>query len=132
MRCWRRRGERWHGPPPIVTPAAAFLALLSALLQGRATADPLGRLKTLLPGPALPRAEGVPHTWEFGALLPGLCQDLPDSWRDLAPALLAAVNDPARAAALDREALWRDTPAVPLDAPWPDGGGQETAGALVW
>jgi hypothetical protein len=118
--------ETWRTlarPTAIVTLAEAFLALLSALLQGRAPADPLGRLETLLHDPALPRAEGVPHTWDIGALLPGLWEDLPDSWRDLAQALLPAVNDPARAAALERYALWRDTPAVALDVPWPDGGG---------
>ncbi len=56
----------------------------------------MGRLKTLLLGPALPPA-----------------------WHDLLPALLAAINDPAQAAALDRFPLWRDTPPVKLDTPWP-------------
>jgi len=92
------------------------------LLQGRARADPLGRLKTLVRGPALPRAEGVPHTWDIGTLLSDLCQNLPDPWRDLTQALLVAINDPTLALALEKFALWRDTPAAPLNALWPSGG----------
>ena len=105
--------ETWRTlarPTAIVTPATAWLALLSALRQGRAPTDPLGRLKTLLPGSTLPRAEGVPHSWAIAALLQGLCHDLPQPWRDLLPALLAAINDPAKAAALEQYALWRETP----------------------
>lgn len=52
--------------------------------QGRAPADLLGRLKTLLRRCAL-RACRTPGT--SSRLLPGLCQDLPEAWRDL---LLAA------------------------------------------
>lgn len=104
----------------IVAPAVALLAPLSAGLQRRPPADPIGRLKTLLPGPPLPRAEGVAQTWDVG-LLADLRPDLPEAWHDFLEALLAAINDPAQAAALEQYALWRDTPALPLDAPWPDG-----------
>ena len=99
-----------------------FLALLAPLLRGCASADPLGRLKTLLRGPALPRAEGMPHVWDIGTLLPGLCQDLPDPLPDLLLPLLAAINDPAQVAALEQFALWRDAPSVAQDAPRPDDG----------
>lgn len=107
----------------IVTPAVAFLALLSAGLQGHAPAGPIGRLKTLLLGPALPRAAGVAHTWDVGYLLEDLRKALLEDWHDFLSALLAAINDPTQAVSLDRFALWRDTPEVPLDVPWPDAGG---------
>ena len=45
--------ETWGAmaqPQAIVTPAVAFLALLSAGLRGRSPADPLGRLKTSVAG----------------------------------------------------------------------------------
>ncbi len=60
--------------------------------------------------------------WPEGGILDGyLRPDLPEAWHDFLEALLAAINDPAQAAALEQYALWRDTPALPLDAPWPDG-----------
>jgi len=67
-------------PVAIVSPGVAFVALLSAVQRGRPTADPLGRLKTLLLGPALPRAGGLPHRWRIADLLPRLTQDLPAPW----------------------------------------------------
>jgi hypothetical protein len=102
-------------PTAIVSPGTAFLALLSAGLQGHPPAGPLGRLKTLLTGPALPRAQGIPHTWKIANLLPDLLTGLPPDWHDLLPALLAAIDDPAQVPALDRFPLWRDTPPVVLD-----------------
>jgi PHD/YefM family antitoxin component YafN of YafNO toxin-antitoxin module len=69
----------------------------------------------------------VPHIWDIGTLLPGLCQDLPDSRRDLAQVLLAAINDPAQATALEQYALWSDTPAMALNAPWPEGRGNNAS-----
>jgi tetratricopeptide (TPR) repeat protein len=112
---WRTLAQ----PTAIVTPAIAFLALLSAGLQDRAPADPLGRLKTLLLGPALPRAAGIPHAWNVGPLLPNLAPALPSSWHACLAALLAAINDPAQAAALDAFPLWRHAPPVPAETPWP-------------
>lgn len=105
--------ETWGAmtqPRAIVTPAVAFLALLSAGLRGRSPTDPLGRLKTLLLGPALPRDAGIPHIWRAGTEVAALSQDLPEDWRDLPQALLAV---------LDRFPLWRDTEPVPMDAKWP-------------
>jgi hypothetical protein len=67
----------------------------------------------------MPRTlEDVPHIWDIGPLLPGLCQDLPEAWRDLAQALLAAINDRAYSAAPEQYAPWRDTPVVPLGTSW--------------
>ena len=93
-------------PTAIVTPGTAFLALLSAATQATPPEDPLGRLKTLLLGPALPRAEGVPHIWRAREAVAMLAKALPDPWPEMAPALLAAINDPAEAPALDRFPLW--------------------------
>ena len=99
---------------------------LSAELRGCSPADPIGRLKTLLLGPAWLRAAGIPQIWRAGTEVAALSQDLPEDWRDLPQALLAALNDPTQAAALDRFKLWRDTEAVPLDTPWPSEPGSGT------
>ena len=103
-------GRTLAQPTAIVTPATAFLAPLSTGLQNRAPADPLGWLKTLLLGPALPRAEGVAQTRDVDTLLTDLTPALPESWH-------------ACLAALEAFPLWRDTPPVPLITPWPDAGG---------
>ena len=93
----------------------------------RARAGRSGRAaKTLLLGPTWPRAAGVPQIWRVGTEVAALSQDLPEDWRDLPQALLAALNDPTQAAALDRFKLWRDTEAVPLDTPWPSEPGSGT------
>ncbi len=113
---WRATQQRWM----IVSTGIAFLALVSALLQGKSSADPLGRLKTLLLGPALPRAQGVAEKWDVLYLSDYLSDALPADWRDVLVALLAALNDPARAADLDAFPPWREAPALPLDTPWPE------------
>ena len=42
------------------------------------------------------------------------------STRDFHAALLAAINDPTEAPALDCFPEWRDAHRVALDAPWPE------------
>lgn len=74
----------------------------------------------MLLGPPLPRAPDVAHPWDIAYLLEWLRPHLPGDSRDFLAALLDAINDPAQAAALDRFPPWRDTPALPLDTPWPD------------
>jgi hypothetical protein len=113
---WRAPFERYA----IVTPAIAFLALLSASLAGRNPADPIGRLKLLLLGPELPRAGGVAHPWSIGYLLDFLRDALPEGRHEFLTAVLGAINDPDMAPSLDTFPLWRDTATVPQDAPWPD------------
>ena len=113
---WRTTEKRYA----IVTPAVPFLALLSALGSRQDLADPLGRLKTLLLGPPLPRAGDVAHPWDVGYLLDFLCEALPADQREFLSALLAAINNPDEAVSLDRFPLWCDTPPVPSDAPWPE------------
>jgi hypothetical protein len=93
--------------------------MISAGLQGHEPANPIGRLKTLLTGPALPRADDVADTWDVGYFIDTLREALPADWRDFLVAMLAAINDPARASDLDQFPLWRDTSALPLETPWP-------------
>ncbi|MFZ1963007.1 MAG: tetratricopeptide repeat protein [Roseiarcus sp.] len=113
---WRATDQRFM----IVSTGVAFLALISAGLQAKSPADPIGRLKTLLLGCALPRAEGVADKWDVLYLLDFLRDALPAGWRDFLVALLAAINDPTRAPTLDAFPLWRNTPALPLETLWPD------------
>jgi hypothetical protein len=93
--------------------------LLADLLNGRNGAGAIGRLKTLLQGPKLPMAPGVAYPWDVGYLLDYLSPRLPDGQHALLTALLAAINDPDLAPALDRFPAWRDAEAVPRDTPWP-------------
>ncbi len=112
----------WAAPCPHSTPvtqATAFLAAIAALLDGTDAMDPLGRLKTLLLGPNLQQAPDVGYPWDAGYLLDYLRDALPPDSFDFLQAALAAINDPARTPDLDRFPLWRDTPALPLDIPWP-------------
>jgi hypothetical protein len=68
----------------------------------------------------LPRADGVAHKWDVGYFIDTVRDALPADWRDFLVVLLAAINDPARASDLDRFPLWRHTPALPLETPWPE------------
>jgi hypothetical protein len=113
---WRAMEQRYA----IVAPATAFHALISAGLQRREPADPIGRLKALLTGPALLRADGVADKWDVGYFIDYQRDALPADCGDFLVALLAAINDPARASDLGRFPLWRDAPALPLETPWPE------------
>jgi hypothetical protein len=93
---------------------------LAALLDGTDPTDPLGRLKTLLLGPKLQQAPDVAYPWDAGYLLYHLREALPPDSVAFLHAALATINDPAQVPDLDRFPLWRDTPALPLDTPWPN------------
>lgn len=113
----------WSAPCPhcaIIHPAIAYLAAIVAMLDGAAVTDPIGRLKTLLLGPALERAPDVAHHWDVAYLIDYLRDALPADSGEFLGALLAAINDPPQAPTLDRFPLWRDTPALPLNTPWPN------------
>jgi tetratricopeptide (TPR) repeat protein len=112
----------WAWPAPdyaITTPSIAFLGLLADLLEGGAGKGTIARLKPLLLGPKLPVAAGVAYPWEVGYLLDYLAPRLPDGHHAFLSALLAAINNPDLAPALDCFPAWRDTEAVPRDTPWP-------------
>jgi hypothetical protein len=113
----------WAWPAPDcsnTTPRIAFLGLLADLLDGGNGADAIGRLKPLLLGPKLPMAAGVAYPWDVGYLLDYLVPRLPDGDHDFLTALLAAINDPDLAPALDRFPIWRDTAPIARNAPWPE------------
>jgi len=119
----RLLAESWHASLPSyadLTPCIPYLALLADRLGGDPATDPIGRLKTLLCGSELPRPRDVAHTWEVAYLLNYLRPKLPPESHEFLAALLAAINDPTQAPALDRFPEWRETPPVPRDAPWPD------------
>ena len=108
--------ESWRTPLPSyanLTPCIPYLALLVDRLGGDPAADPIGRLKTLLCGPELPRAPGVAHPWDVAYLLDYLTPKLPPDAHEFLAALLAAINDPTEAPALDSFPEWRDTPPAP-------------------
>jgi tetratricopeptide (TPR) repeat protein len=118
----RLLAANWAWPAPDcanTTPGIAFLALLADLLDGGNGADMTGRLKALLLGPKLPMAASVAHPWDVGYLLDYPAPRLPDGHHAFLAALVAAINDPDLAPALDRFPIWRDTEAVPRDTPWP-------------
>jgi tetratricopeptide (TPR) repeat protein len=120
----RLLAENWHVPSPRysnLTPCIPYLALLADMLsKDTATTNQIGRLKTLLCGPELPRTPDIAHPWDVAYLLDYLRPKLPPNGHEFLAALLAAINDPIQAPELDRFPEWRDTPPVPLEAPWAD------------
>ncbi len=118
----RLLAANWAWPAPDcanTTPGIAYLGLLADLLDGGDGADAIGRLKPLLLGPKLPMAARVAPKWDVGYLLDYLAARLPEGHHAFLTALLAAINDPDLAPALDRFPAWRDATAVPRDTPWP-------------
>jgi hypothetical protein len=59
----------------------------------------------------------IARPWDVAYLLDYLGPKLPPHAHEFLAALLAAINDPTQAPALDRFPQWRDTPSVPQDAP---------------
>lgn len=117
--------ESWRTTLPSyanLTPCIPYLGLVADRLRNDRAADQIGRLKTLLCGPELPRALGVAHPWDVAYLLDYLQPKLAPDSREFLAALLAAVNDPLKAPALDRFSEWRDAPPVSRNAPWPADG----------
>ncbi len=125
--------ESWRTTLPSyanLTPCIPYLGLLADRLRNESAADQIGRLKTMLCGPELPRAPGIAHPWDVAYLLDYLRPKLPPDSSEFLAALLAAVNDPVKARGLDRFPEWRDAPPVSRNAPWP-GGGASAADAPV-
>jgi hypothetical protein len=123
----RLLAENWAMPAPDranTTPRIAFLRLIADLLDGGDGAGAIGRLKSLLLGPELPKASDVAHPWDVGYLLDYLAPRLPEAQHDFVTALLAAINDPTQAADLDRFPQWRDAKPIPRDPPWPELAGE--------
>ncbi len=117
--------ESWRTSLPSysnLTPCIPYLALLADRLRDNPTTGQIGRLKTLLCGPELPRTADIAHPWGVAYLLDYLRPKLPPQDHEFLAALLAAINDRAQVQALDRFPEWRDAPLMSVDAPWPDGG----------
>jgi hypothetical protein len=115
--------QSWNALAPDcsnLAPRILYLALLSDRLRNRSAISQIGRPKILLCGPELPRAPGVAHPWDVAYLLDYLRPKLPPDSHEFLAALLAAINDPIQAPALDRFPEWRDAPLVRCDAPWPE------------
>jgi hypothetical protein len=64
------------------------------------------------------KSVGVP--WGIVYFIERRTPQLPAGAPDFLAALVAAMNDRADLPALDGFPEWRDLPAVPLDAPWPE------------
>ena len=89
--------ESWRTPAPNysnLTPRIPYLALLADRLRNNSGTGQIGRLKTLLCGPELPRAPGVAHPWDVAYLLDYLRPKLPPDSHEFLAALLAAINVP--------------------------------------
>ena len=116
MEARRLLADNWAWPAPDcanTTPGIAFLGLLADLLDGGAGADAIARLKPLLLGPKLPTTAAVAYPWDVGYLLDYLAPRLPDQHHAFLTALLAAINDPAHAQALDRFPIWHTQRRLP-------------------
>ena len=78
-----------------------------------------GQLRTLLRHPELPCHGGIARQWQAEDILQHLRDKLPSAQSDFLTALVTAMNDDTQLPGIDRFALWRDQPPVPLEAPWP-------------
>ena len=112
---WQTKAE----PFANTTPRVAFLAHLLALLESQTNTPFLGQLKALLSGPGLPVAQDVAVPWDNAYFIEKLRSQLPPGCVDFLTVLVAALNDRAKVANLDRFPEWRNQLPIPLDTPWP-------------
>ncbi len=112
---------RLKAPPHAnTTPRIAFLRHLIALLESQPDAPFIGQLKTLLTGPELPVSSDVVISWDIAYFIEFLKPKLGEHPAEFLTALVNVLNDRANLPTLDSFPEWRDQPAVPLDANWPD------------
>jgi hypothetical protein len=78
----------------------------------------LGQLRTLLLQPELSCLGEIDRKWDADDVLDHLRSRLASEKADLLAAIVAALNEPGKVADLERFALWKSAPAVPLDLPW--------------
>jgi len=90
----------------------AFTRWLLAVVGGRNGKPALGRVKTLL------RAGFERGPWSFDKMLAACLPKLDEAQGRLARKLADAILDGSKVAGLEEEELWREAPAIPLEAPW--------------
>lgn len=89
-----------------------FTRWLLAVVKGGDGNPALGRLKTLL------RAGFERGPWSFDKMLAVCVPRLDEAHGRLARKLAEAILDGGKLDGLEEEALWRETPAIPLELPW--------------
>ena len=96
-----------------------FVRISLCLLMQRDPGLYLGQLRTLLAETDLPCAGNLSRQWDAADVLDTMRQRLSAAQVEFLAALLAAINEPAQRAGLDRFQAWTALQPVPLDAAWP-------------
>jgi hypothetical protein len=92
---------------------------LDLLIGSRAVAPYVGQLKTLLAPARLACAGDITPTWDIPDVLETLDERLLAEDAHFLTDVAAVLNAPHRVAMLEPHWLWAETPAVPLEQPWP-------------
>jgi hypothetical protein len=112
--------EAWKlsaGRQDVTTARILFMRLVIAMLGAESIGLYIGQLKTLLTA-ALGNAGDVVSTWDIASFLNAVRPRLSSADVDFLQSLAGALNDRATIPALDPVSMWKDQPALPLDASW--------------
>jgi len=107
-----RAWELMEGKRDAACAEVVFTRWLLAVVKGGDGNPALGRLKTLL------RAGFERGPWSFDKMLAVCVPKLDEAHGRLARKLAEAILDGGKVDELEEEALWRETPAIPLELPW--------------
>jgi hypothetical protein len=117
----RAANWRLNAPPHAnTTPRIAFLRHIVALLESELSTPILGQLKTLLNGAELSAAGEVAVPWDVEYFIEFLRPKRSSGSADFLMVLVAALNDRAKVAELERFPEWSGQAAMGMDVPWPD------------
>ena len=120
----RRNAEAWTRKASLIdvtTGRILFARVALCWLQNADASLYSGQLRTLLSQPDLPCMGNIIRQWDAADILDELHSRLTPEQADFLAALVAALNEPSKAADLERFDLWRSATPLPLDTPWPDG-----------
>jgi tetratricopeptide (TPR) repeat protein len=116
--------EAWtlKGPEHDMTSGRILFARCAlAFARGEPATPWLGQLRTLLGREELPCLGNIAAKWDASDILDSLRERLSPDQVNLLAAIFDALNDhPAKVATLDTLPLWRNSPAVTLETPWPE------------
>jgi len=88
----------------------------------------VGQLKVLLYAERLDCLGDIDTTWDIPDVLTMICEKLPGAEASLLVAVAEALNDRTYVATLERIDEWNGASGIPLEAAWPEEGGQRARG----
>ena len=113
----------WHlqsGRHDLTSARILCLRLALEWIEGREGNPFLGQMRTLLAEPRLGTLANISTTWETAAVWESLRPRLSEGRLILLQRIADSLNDRSIEAELSDFPAWREAPAAPLDAPWPE------------